>query len=411
MRKSGYLNNNGRNRKRKTGHARTAAKKILFSTAAVLFISCGYCCCDLWAAEASMMPSPSESEPDFTGWQETEGVKFYFSPETGEMLTGRQVIDGKQYYFSPETGEILTGWQEIDKGQYYFSPETGEMVTGWQEIDKEQYYFSPETGKMLTGRQEIGKKRAYYFDEAGVLKTSCRIRNGNRAYYAGKKGLLRSGWTKISGSRYYFSPENSRILTGWQKIHGQYYYFTVSGKKKGSLKTNCIAGTKKSGHYYVDQDGVRTDSAEMNAAVHYVRSHTKESWTAPQKLEACYHALRNSYTYRHYDGVPQGADLSECACSLFSDGRGNCYRYASGMACIAAVIGYRTRVVTGKVSSIYGGWAEHGWAQVLDTRKWKLCDVGMRQFMSERHPARSYVPDAVYILTAKNGKAVWKKTS
>lgn len=199
------------------------------------------------------------------------------------------------------------------------------------------------------------------------------------------------------------------MLTGWQKITGLYYYFTVSGKQKGSLKTNCIAGTKKSGYYYVDKDGVRTDSAEMNAAVQYVCSHTRQSWTAMHKLEACYQALRGSYTYRHFDGVPKGAALSECACSLFSDRRGNCYRYASGMACIATVIGYRARVVTGKVTSVYGGWAEHGWAQVLDGGKWKLCDVGMRQYMTDWHPVRSYVLAAVYRLTAENGKAAWEK--
>lgn len=357
---------NGGNQKRKTRNGHTAVKNIIFSAAAMLAI-CGCFCSNAWAAEAPVMPVPAGSDTVPFGWLENSGARYYFSPETGEMLTG------------------------------------------WQLIDEKQYYFSPETGEMLTGRQNIGRKKAYYFNDAGVLKTSCWIRDGKKTYYAGKNGVLSSGWEKISGSRYYFSPENSRMLTGWQKITGLYYYFTVSGNQKGALKTNCIAGTKKSGYYYVDKDGVRTDSAEMNAAVQYVRSHTKQGWTAMQKLEACYQALRDSYTYRHFDGVPKGAGLSECACSLFSDGRGNCYRYASGMACIATVTGYRARVVTGKVTSVYGGWAEHGWAQVLDGGKWKLCDVGMRQFMTDRHPVRSYVPAAVYRLTAENGKAFWKK--
>lgn len=97
------------------------------------------------------------------------------------------------------------------------------------------------------------------------------------------------------------------------------FYSIRESERRIKNKLHCR--DKKSGYYYVDKDGVRTDSAEMNAAVQYVRSHTKQGWTAMQKLEACYQALRDSYTYRHFDGVPKGAGLSECACSLFSDGR------------------------------------------------------------------------------------------
>ncbi|MCI9612322.1 MAG: hypothetical protein HFH33_09910 [Eubacterium sp.] len=247
---------------------------------------------------------------------------------------------------SEEPSASFLGWQEIDGAQYYFSPETGEMQTGWLELDEKQYYFSPDTGQMQTG---------------------------------------------------------------WKKINKQYYFFTISESEKGVLKKNCIAGTKKSGYYYVDKDGVRTDSFEINAAVQYVRSHTKAGWPADKKLSACYESLRNDYTYRHFDGVPKGAELSDCAYSLFKNSLGNCYRYASGFACIAAVLGYPAKVSTGKVTSVYGGWAEHGWAQVLDKEKWKLCDIGMKQFMTDRHPMRSYVPSAVYRLTVKNGKAAWVK--
>lgn len=243
---------------------------------------------------------------------------------------------------SEEPSASFLGWQEIDGAQYYFSPETGEMQTGWLELDEKQYYFSPDTGQMQTG---------------------------------------------------------------WKKINKQYYFFTISESEKGVLKKNCIAGTKKSGYYYVGKDGVRTDSFEINAAVQYVRSHTKAGWPADKKLSACYESLRNDYTYRHFDGVPKGAELSDCAHSLFKNSLGNCYRYASGFACIAAVLGYPAKVSTGKVTSVYGGWAEHGWAQVLDKEKWKLCDIGMKQFMTDRHPMRSYVPSAVYRLTVKNGKA------
>ena len=255
---------NVRNQKRKTENGHISVRNIIFSAAA-MFSVCSSSYNNAWAAETPMIPVPAGSDTVSPGWLENGGAR---------------------YYFSPETGEFLTGWQLIDEKQYFFSPKTGEMLAEWQMINGKRYYFSLETGEMLTGRQDIGRKKAYYFNDSGVLKTCCWIRDGKKTYYAGKNGVLSSGWKKISGSRYYFSPENSRMMTGWQKISGLYYYFTVSGKQKGTLKTNCIAGTKKSGYYYVDKDGVRTDSAEMNAAVQYVRSHTKQGWTAMQKLEA-----------------------------------------------------------------------------------------------------------------------------
>lgn len=389
----------------------TGTKNILVIAAAV-FAVCGHSSGYTQAAEIQVPQTgggleAAESGAESFGWQKADGAQYYISPDTGELQTGWQEIEGGQYYFSPETGKLQTGWQEIEGDRYYFKPETGRLQTGWQEIDGKKYYFSKKTGQMQTGRQKIGGKKAYYFNDSGVLKTSGWIRDGKKVYYAKTDGVLCSGWKKADGRQYYFSPENSRMKTGWQKIGGKYYFFTVSEEEKGVLKKNCIAGTKKSGYYYVGRDGVRADSFEVNAAVQYVRSHTKAGWTASRKLEACYQSLRNDYTYRHYHGVPTGAELSGCAYSLFDSGRGNCYRYASGMACIAAVLGYPVRVATGKVTSVYGGFAEHGWAQVWDEGKWKLCDVGMKQFMTQRHPVRSYVASAVYRLTIKNGKTAW----
>lgn len=60
----------------------------------------------------------------------------------------------------------------------------------------------------------------------------------------------------------------------------------------------------------------------------------------------------------HTAGVPQGNELSECACSLFDNGKGKCYRYVSAIAYIARVLGYLARTATGKVTSVHGGWAE-----------------------------------------------------
>jgi len=301
-----------------------------------------------------------------------------------------------------------TGWQEIGGEKYYFSPESGELQTGWQEIGGKRYYFLPESGEMQTGWQKV-KGKAYFLNKNGVLQTSRWIKTNGKTYYAGQKGVLSSGWLKNQGKTYYFSPKNNQMQTGWKKIKGLRYFFAVSGKEKGALQKNCIAGTKKTGYYYVDGGGVRTTSGEIKAAVDYVIRHTKKSWSRSKKLESCFLALRQAYSYRHFDGVPKGKDLSGYAKYLLTNGRGNCYRYASGFACIAKVLGYEARVHVGEVTSIHGGMAAHGWATVKSGGKWYICDVGMRLFLKTKSPTRKYVPFAIYKLNVEKGSVAWRK--
>ncbi len=187
-----------------------------------------------------------------TGWQDIEGKKYYFLPETGEMATGWQDIGKKKYYFLAETGEAVTGWQEIKGIKYYFLPKTREMATGWQEIKGIKYYFLPKTGKMLTGRQKIGEK-TYYFKKNGVLQVSGWAKSGEKTYYANKKGVLVSGWKKIKGKKYYFSPTNNQMFTGAQTVKGKCYIFDSKGRLAASGRVSLVTAGKQT--YCAKADG------------------------------------------------------------------------------------------------------------------------------------------------------------
>lgn len=42
------------------------------------------------------------------------------------------------------------------------------------------------------------------------------------------------------------------------------------------MQTNCIAGTKNTGFYYVDENGIRVTAPEIKAAVKYIKKYTKK---------------------------------------------------------------------------------------------------------------------------------------
>ena len=91
-----------------------------------------------------------------SGWQADQrtGAWYYMDPQTGIMRTGWLSDGGQWYYLNTAAGSyegcMLTGWQEIDGLRYYFNS-SGIMVTGWFQIDGKCYYFYP-AGSQTGGR-------------------------------------------------------------------------------------------------------------------------------------------------------------------------------------------------------------------------------------------------------------------
>ena len=88
-----------------------------------------------------------------TGWQEINGKKFYFDPETGKAANGLTKIGDDIYYFNPDDGAVTGNYKDTD----FFGKfdEDGKLQTGWQALNKKLYYFDPETGALATGKVKI----------------------------------------------------------------------------------------------------------------------------------------------------------------------------------------------------------------------------------------------------------------
>lgn len=241
---------------------------------------------------------------------------------------------------------------------------------------------------------------------------------GDNKYYFGSNGKLKTGWQTINGKKYYFrkkatdTQRKGAMLTGLKKIGSYKYYFNSSGV----LQTNKIVGSKSKGYYYVDSSGKVITTKCIQQAVDFVIAHTDSSMTKSEKLKACYNYLWKNYTYKRYYETPTASDLNTYAQQMFTNKKGNCYRYAASFACIAKVLGYESRVAVGKISSTHGGMTAHGWTEVKVNGKWYICDANMQMnhpsinsyMRTESTYAYRHSCSKRYKLTTSKGKAVWK---
>ena len=93
--------------------------------------------------EPTTQPAPTETEPPITEPPETE------PPETEPV----------------ETEPDLSGWEESD-GQRYYRDKNGDLHTGFLTLDGDRYYFHPD-GRMARGKVEIEGIGTRYFTSTG----------------------------------------------------------------------------------------------------------------------------------------------------------------------------------------------------------------------------------------------------
>lgn len=361
----------------------------------------------------------------FNGWETISGKKYYYIngdlqkgfeeigkytyyfDSKGVMLTGLQNIGKYKYYFDTK-GIMKTGLQTIGKYKYLFD-KNGRALKGWQTISKYKYYFDPSTCRMATGFKTIGKSK-YYFYSNGKRSSGWKTISGSK-YYLTSDGRLTIGWKTYKGARYYFA-SNGKMTKGFKKIGKYVYYFSSAGK----LQKNTIVGSKSQGYYYVDSYGVRVTTKEVKQAVSFVRKYTKTSWSKSKKLQACYKALWKKYPYKRYYDKPSAKKMASYANSMFTQRKGNCYRYASSFAYIAKVLGYDSRVAVGKISHRGGGMTPHGWAEIKVGKKWYMCDANMQRnfpkinsyMRTNKNYAYRHSCSKRYKMTVKYGKVTWK---
>ncbi len=191
----------------------------------------------------------------------------------------------------------------------------------------------------------------------------------------------------------------------------------ASADQAGMVRTDQYSALYWSGF---DRTGLDVDCGyktnALTLAAQFIENNTTSDMTQRQKLDTCFSALlRLSYT-RTYD-TADASNLSSFAEQLFANRTGNCYRYAAGFACIAAVLGYDVRVNVGQITARRGGLTPHGWTEVCVDGVWYLCDPDMQAF-NANYSGQYYMTSASaigltyaittrYTLTIVNGTAVW----
>ena len=134
-----------------------------------------------------------------TGWQEVSEGRFYLYSD-GSVKEGWQDIDDNRYYVRDNF--VLRGFDEVDGVTYYFGASSGKLMTGWQNLDNNIFYLGTD-GILVYGNQTIDG-RDYIFNEEGFLQGFTYDDNGNM-YYHNPDGSEAKGVQRIAGRYYKFN--------------------------------------------------------------------------------------------------------------------------------------------------------------------------------------------------------------
>lgn len=162
-----------------------------------------------------------------------DGAKYYFDPNSGELLRNQTVtVDGKDYTLGQD-GKVQENYGFITKedGQTYYQLENGEYAKGLTVIDHKNYYFDKETGQMVRDKIIVDKDNLLY----GVKGS--RYYN---SYYFGKDGYGVSGLQTIDGKLYYFGANGASVSSNVShalSYDDDYYYVSKDEIIKDQLVT------------------------------------------------------------------------------------------------------------------------------------------------------------------------------
>ena len=353
-------------------------KKIFLLIVLVLLLIGGVLTSVYWDPIIDWLPI------DQSGWDVLENGGRCYLDEDGDPILGWQELDGGRYYFDPQTSAMQIRWLDLSYGRFYLS-DNGIMQTGWQTIGGERYYLG-DNGVMQTGWQVIDGER-YYLDQSGAMQTGWLDVNGAR-YYLDQSGVMRTGWLELETGRYYLS-ESGVTQTGWQEIDGTIYCFDDDGilwldpRQPAPYKPGFVH--VDGWLYYVKEDGYFLTDGNLgkltfNASGRYTSGDTVlDSYVAelikgfqqsnPGKdrrelLRVAYdHCVTGGYSYLRRNIYKKGHTGWEVgdAKVMFETKRGNCYNFAAAFWALARGLGYEAYAIAGNCTKTV---QPHGWVQI-----------------------------------------------
>ncbi len=152
-----------------------------------------------------------------------------------EIQAGQLVGDSTGVRYINDDGSFKSGWhQEGAEGPWYYFGENGYAVTGWLADNGRRYYFRPESGQMIADRiTSLGTSIVYRFEESGACTAMWEAYDGWMKddvgwYYRNPGQSYAVGWKKIGGEWYYFD-EAGYMKTGLINVDGVLYFLEESG--------------------------------------------------------------------------------------------------------------------------------------------------------------------------------------
>ena len=220
------------------------------------------------------------------GWQNVNGVQYYFHSETGIMLKSSECkIDGFWYYFD-ENGQFVAGrWINHHNADYYYDDQ-GHMYYGWKQEGDKNYYLNKGNGKKVIGEKKIDGFW-YYFNENGEMATGWSQHNDHMYYYQAN-GQMTYGEAKIDGHWYYFKEKSGIMATGWSKHNNHTYYYQLNGWMTYGEKK--IDGKW---YYFHERTGVMaTGWSKHNGHTYYYQSNGQMTY-GEKKISGYWYYFKN----------------------------------------------------------------------------------------------------------------------
>ena len=328
-----------------------------------------------------------------------------------------------------ENGSYISGYDSVGVTNTFLSlisfssveNENGEMLLSWEKNELCNGYriyrkaINSDFEAILDTTENACVDANYPADTLYTYSIRCIDENSkaisyhsdyNRYFYNGESA---NGQFTVDGATYNFV--DGYHAEGYVTIDDKLYYYD----KSGNIVKNSIVGDNENGYMYAGKDGVCVTDEAIQLAVDFVINHASGSTNA-EKLRSCYDYLYKNYPYKRILGLPaSGEDIKTLAINMFKEKKGNCYSYASAYACIAKVLGYDSRVITGMISAAAGGVTPHGWSEIYYNSSWLICDPNMQTYYPtslsfymqtySSYPVKPLNKESTYTLNIENGKA------
>ena len=223
------------------------------------------------------------------GWQQINGVWYYFD-KSGNMAQDELVtISGQTYYLS-QSGAMATGWQRFESDHDIYNELEDDLPENYNDeegestvidnnylYDDEIWLYFDEHG--VAAEDKWVKSDAglwYYFENLVMARSDYSYDIEGNYYGLDENGAMMVGWVRDNeDSRndrptggddtkawYYYQSNGKQVVVDggekgkWKKIDGTWYYFVAenSNGKKNAILTSTYAKIDKD-YFYLNDDG------------------------------------------------------------------------------------------------------------------------------------------------------------